>query len=70
MIASDGAGDFEVVGESRAGEKDPITVTSGKVAYITTGVCCDFTNDDWWQHNIWAGVSQIARYPGGAHNIK
>ncbi|MEW5308598.1 MAG: hypothetical protein WDW38_000543 [Sanguina aurantia] len=37
VIASDGAGEFEVVGESRAGEKDPITVTSGKVAYITTG---------------------------------
>lgn len=38
VIASDGAGEFEVVGESRAGYMDDITLTPGKVAYITTGV--------------------------------
>lgn len=39
VIAADGVGEFEVVGESRAGTMDDITLTPGKVAYITTGVC-------------------------------
>lgn len=46
VIASDAVGDFEVIGESRAGEKDPMTLTSGKVAYITTGVCRNCIADE------------------------
>lgn len=37
MVASDGVGEFEVVGESRAGSMDELPVRPGAVAYITTG---------------------------------
>ena len=37
MIAADGPGEYEVIGESRAGAMDDITLTPGTVAYITTG---------------------------------
>ena len=37
VIASDGAGEFDVIGESRAGRMDNIEVTQQSVVYITTG---------------------------------
>lgn len=37
VIAADGAGEFDVVGESRAGHMDAIHLQPGQVAYITTG---------------------------------
>jgi gephyrin len=40
VVAADGVGEYPVIGESRAGYMDDITVTSGTAAYITTGVTC------------------------------
>lgn len=37
MVAADGAGEFPVMGESRAGHIDDLPVAPGSVAYITTG---------------------------------
>lgn len=37
VVAADGAGEFEVVGESRAGAMDNVQVAPGRIAYITTG---------------------------------
>eukprot|EP00798_Chlamydomonas_sp_ICE-L_P023126 gene23126-30327_t len=37
VIAADGVGEYPVIGESRAGSMDPMTVIPGTVAYITTG---------------------------------
>ncbi|KAG2449667.1 hypothetical protein HYH02_005196 [Chlamydomonas schloesseri] len=37
VVAADGAGEFPVVGESRAGHLDQLPVAPGSVAYITTG---------------------------------
>eukprot|EP00775_Hariotina_reticulata_P002119 gene2119-2438_t len=38
VVAADGVGEYPVIGESRAGYMDDMTVTSGTVAYITTAV--------------------------------
>jgi hypothetical protein len=37
VVASDGPGDYPVLGESRAGTRDDIQVVPGAVVYITTG---------------------------------
>ncbi|GFR45630.1 hypothetical protein Agub_g7038 [Astrephomene gubernaculifera] len=37
VVASDGVGEFPVIGESRAGRLDDLPVRPGTVAYITTG---------------------------------
>lgn len=38
MVASDGPGEYPVITESRAGDDGiDVTVTSGTVAYVTTG---------------------------------
>ena len=37
MVASDGAGEYEVVGEARAGVIEDMSLQAGQVAYITTG---------------------------------
>jgi hypothetical protein len=37
VVASDGPGEYEIVGESRAGCMDTLPLGPGKVAYITTG---------------------------------
>ena len=37
VVAGDGVGEYPVIGESRAGHMDDLPVTSGTVAYITTG---------------------------------
>ncbi len=37
MVASDGAGEYDVVGESRAGSIDILPMGAGRIAYITTG---------------------------------
>lgn len=37
VVAADGPGEYTVLGESRAGHMDDITLTAGHVAYITTG---------------------------------
>ena len=39
VVAADGAGEFEIVGGSRAGDKSTPGVCSGNVCYITTGGC-------------------------------
>lgn len=41
VVASDGPGDYPVITESRAGnDAVGVTVTSGTVAYVTTGGKC------------------------------
>lgn len=38
MVASDGPGEYPVITESRAGDDGiDVTVTSGTIAYVTTG---------------------------------
>ena len=38
VVAADGAGEFPVVGEARAGAAQGMGVSLGSVTYITTGV--------------------------------
>jgi hypothetical protein len=47
VVASDGPGEYAVVGESRAGYMDAITLAPGQVAYITTGVQCVHAMLNW-----------------------
>ena len=37
VIASDGPGDYEIIGDARCGDSPDYTVKPGTVAYITTG---------------------------------
>jgi hypothetical protein len=37
VVASDGPGEYPVIGESRAGYMDDMQLTPGHIAYITTG---------------------------------
>ncbi len=37
VIAADGPGEYDVIGESRAGAMDDVQLTPGMVVYITTG---------------------------------
>lgn len=38
VVASDGPGEYPVIGESRAGSVDVLPMGPGRVTYITTGV--------------------------------
>jgi hypothetical protein len=40
VLASDGTGDFEIIGDARCGDSPDFAVKSGTVAYITTGGTC------------------------------
>ena len=37
VVAADGPGDYEIVGDARCGDAPTYTVKPGTVAYITTG---------------------------------
>ena len=37
VVSSDGAGEFNIVGSSRAGASEGVSVSAGSVCYITTG---------------------------------
>jgi gephyrin len=37
VVAGDGPGDYEIVGDARCGDAPTYTVKPGTVAYITTG---------------------------------